>query len=102
MFCSASSADPIGIDFRSGQEVVDAADTVPGAEQTEVGAEQNEAASGVLVLARASAECRLAGPASRVLDALTLPERIVGKDDVAFAREVREQLLVARPCLAVP
>ncbi len=46
-------------------------------------------------------ERRLAGPASRILDAFALPERVVREDDVAFAREVREQLLVAWPRLAV-
>ena len=97
----AAAADPIGIDLRARQQVVDPADAVPRAEQAEVRAEQDEAASGVLVLARSAAERRLAGPASRILDAFTLPERVVGEDDVALAREIREQLLVARPRLAV-
>src|SRR5882672_6799436 len=53
------------------------------------------------MFARASAQRRLARTASRVLDAFTLPERVVREDDVAFARQVREQLLVAWPGLAI-
>src|SRR5438093_10058660 len=53
------------------------------------------------MLARASAQHRLARTASRVLDAFTLPERVVREDDVAFARQVREQLLIAWPGLAI-
>ena len=98
----AAATDPLRIDFRARQQVIDPADAVPGAEQTEVGAEQNEAASSVLVLASsAAADRRLAGPGSRVLNAFTLPERVVREDDVAFARKVREQLLIARPSLAI-
>src|SRR5438093_3827750 len=53
------------------------------------------------MLARSSTEQRLARTASRVLDAFTLPERIVREDDVAFARQVRDQLLIAWPGLAI-
>jgi hypothetical protein len=98
----AAATDPVRIDLRARQQVIDPADAVPGAEQTEVGAEQNETAPGVLVLASsATADRRLTGPHSRVLDAFTLPEWIVREDDVAFARKVREQLLIARPGLAI-
>ena len=97
----AAAANALGIDFRARQQVVDPADAVPRAEQAEVGAEQDEPASCVLVLAGSTAERRLAGPASRVLDAFTLPERVVREDDVAFARQVREQLLIAWPGLAI-
>src|SRR5439155_20531616 len=55
----------------------------------------------VLMFARASAQRRLARTASRVLDAFTLSERVVREDDVAFARQVREQLLIAWPGLAI-
>ena len=53
-----AAADPLGIDFRARQQVVDPADAVPRAEQAEVGAEQNEAASGVFVLARSAARAQ--------------------------------------------
>ena len=54
----AAAADPFGVDFRARQQVVDPADAVPRAEQAEVGAEQNQAASGVFVLARSAARSR--------------------------------------------
>src|SRR5437879_13279685 len=53
------------------------------------------------MFARSSAQRRLARTASRVLDAFTLPERVVREDDVAFARQVREQPLIAWPGLAI-
>src|SRR5438034_9539672 len=53
------------------------------------------------MLTRSSAQQRLARTASRVLDAFTLPERVVREHNVAFARQVREQLLVAWPGLAI-
>src|SRR6266513_1860703 len=53
------------------------------------------------MLARSTAQRRLAGSASRILNAFTLPERVVREDAVAFARQVREQLLVAWPGLAI-
>src|SRR5439155_10996678 len=84
------------------QQEVDSADAIPSTEQTEVRAEQNKAASGIFMLARsATADRRLAWMAAWVLDALALPERVGRQDDVTFARQTREQLLVARPRLAV-
>src|SRR5207249_1648694 len=97
----AAAANALGIDVRARQQVVDPADAVPRAEQAEVGTQQDEPASSVLVLARSSAQQRLARTAARVLDAFTLPERVVREDDVAFARQVREQLLIAWPGLAI-
>src|SRR5215213_11398972 len=96
-----AAADPLWIHFGARQQVVDASDAVPGAEQSEVGAEQNETPAGVFMLARTSAERGLAGAASRVLDPFPLTERVVGQDDVAFAREIGEELLIAGPRLAV-
>ena len=62
----AATADPLGIDLRAGQQVVDPADAVPRAEETEVRAEQDQTPSGVLVFGRSTAgNYRLAGPASR-------------------------------------
>src|SRR5262245_27737 len=61
-----------------------------------------KAASGIFMLARsATADRRLAGAAAWVLNALPLPEWVVREDHVTFARQIREQLLVARPRLAV-
>ena len=98
----AAAADPFGIDFRAREQVVDSADAVPGAKEAEVRAEQDEAAPRVLVLGGSSAaDRRLAGARSRILDALALSERVVGEHHVAFARQVREQLLVAGPRLAI-
>src|SRR5262245_29556651 len=53
------------------------------------------------MLARSTAERRLARATARILDSLALAERIVGKDDVPLASEVGEQLLVTRPRFAV-
>ena len=53
------------------------------------------------MLARSTAQRRLAGSAPRILNAFTLPERVVREDDVAFARQVREQPLIAWPGLAI-
>ena len=98
----SAAADPFGIDFCARQQEVDPADAVPHAEQTEVGAEQNKTASGILVLARsATADRRPAGVCSWVLDALALSKRVVGQDHVTLARQIREQLLIAWPRLAV-
>src|SRR5439155_5601435 len=96
-----AAADPFGVDFRARQQEVDAADAVPDAEQTEVGAEQNKAASGIFMLARTAADRRLAGAGTWLLDAFPLSERVVREDDVTLPREIREQLLIARPCFAI-
>ena len=98
----AAAADPLGVDFGPRQQVVDPADAVPRAEQAEVGAEEDQATPGVLVLARSAVGDRgLAGAVARVLDAFPLAERVVRKNHIAFAGQVGEQLLVARPGLAV-
>src|SRR6185437_56472 len=90
--------DPFRIDLGAGQQVVDAANAVPRAEETEVRAEKNQTASGILMFGRSTAfDRRPAGPASRVLDAFALAERVVRQDDVALAREIRKELLVAGP-----
>src|SRR2546428_5290736 len=97
-----AATDPLGVHFRARQQEVDSTDAIPDTEQTEVGAQQNQAASGIFMLARsASADRRLAGAAAWVLDAFALSERVVREDHVALARQIREQLLVARPSLAV-
>src|SRR6185503_6257999 len=97
----AATADAIGIDFGTCHEVVQRANAVPGAKQAEIRAQEHEAAPRILVLARTAAERGLAGPRTRILDALALAERVVGKDHVAFASEIRKQLLIARPRLPV-
>ena len=61
----------------------------------------SRASISISMLARATAECRLTRTTSRILDAFTLTERVVGEDDVAFAREVGEELLITRPRLAI-
>src|SRR5262245_35110832 len=96
-----AAADPFGIDFGAREQVVDPANAVPDAKQTEVGAEQDQAASGIFMLARPAAEGRLASAGSRILDAFALPERVVRQDRVSLAREIRKQFLIARPRLAV-
>src|SRR6185437_8673363 len=45
----AAAADPFRIDLGAGQQVVDAANAVPRAEETEVRAEKNQTASGILM-----------------------------------------------------
>src|SRR5262245_42180204 len=98
----STAADPLRVGFGAREQAVDSADAIPHTEQTEVGAEQNQAASGIFMFARsATADRRLAGAAARVLNALALPEWVVGQDHVTFACQIREQLLVARPRLAV-
>src|SRR5262249_11133709 len=52
------------------------------------------------VLAGTTGERRLTSAVSRILDAFALSERVVREHDVTLAREIREQLLVARPRLA--
>src|SRR5262249_16631703 len=74
---------------------------VPRAKQTEVGPEQDQPASRIFMLARAAADRGLTGAGTGVLDALALAERGVGEDHIPLARQIREQLLVARPRLAV-
>src|SRR6185436_396356 len=49
----------------------------------------------------ARSDGRLAGTRSRILDALSLSEGVVGQYHVALARQVREQFLVTRPRLAI-
>src|SRR4029450_13203066 len=97
----AAAADPIGIDLRARQQIVDSADSGPGAEQAEVGTEQDETASRVLVLARSAAQSGLARLAAGILDAFALSERVVREGDLPFARQVREEPLVASPGLAI-
>src|SRR5262249_27818919 len=98
----SAAADPFGIDFSTRQQVIDSANAVPDAKETEVGAQQNEAASGIFMLAGcARTNRRLARSRSRILYAFALTERVVGQDHVTLAREIRKQLLIAWPRLAV-
>src|SRR5262245_65073658 len=75
-----TAADSILVDLRACQQIVDPADAVPRTEQAKVGTQQNEAASCIFVLAGAArSDGRLAGTPSRVLNALSLSEGVVGQ-----------------------
>ena len=50
-----AASDSIGIHFRPRQQVVNPANTIPRAEQSEVGTKQDQPTPGVLVFARTSA-----------------------------------------------
>src|SRR5262249_42132716 len=81
-----AAADPFWIHFRASEQVVDSADAIPCPKETEVRAQQDEAASRVLVFAGASALDRtLAGARTRIFDALALSERVVCEHHVPLA-----------------